>query len=119
MGRFATGSSTASARMRSTACASRACTTTAAAAHADVVREPRTAARPPSAAPAARGVATVRAERANIDVALAWAAAHDPLLGGRIAIGFGWTWVVLGDGVAGADALRSALAAADTVPRQT
>ena len=67
----------------------------------------------------AEAVATVRAERANIDVALTWAAAHDPLLGGRIAMGFGWTWVVLGDGVAGAERLRSALAAADTLPRQT
>ncbi len=34
-------------------------------------------------------------------------------------MGFGWTWVVLGDGVAGAERLRSALAAADTLPRQT
>ncbi len=54
----------------------------------------------------------VRAERANIDVALGWTAEHDPALGVRIAVGFGWTWVVLGDGVAGAARLRSALAAA-------
>ena len=67
----------------------------------------------------AKAVATVRAERANIDVALAWAAAHDPLLGGRIATGFGWTWVVLGDGVAGAERLRGALGAAETLPQQT
>jgi len=57
-------------------------------------------------------LALVRAERANIDSALAWAAAHDPELGLRLANGFGWTWVVLGDGVAGAARVRSALEAA-------
>ena len=64
-------------------------------------------------------MATVRAERANIDAALAWTAAHDPPLGGRVAMGFGWTWVVLGDGVSGAERLRSALAAAVTLPPST
>jgi predicted ATPase len=54
-----------------------------------------------------------RAERANIDAALAWCAAHDPDLGVRIALGFGWTWVVLGTGVEGAHRLRAAL---DAVP---
>ena len=44
--------------------------------------------------------------------ALAWAAAHDPRLGLRLANGFGWTWVVLGDGVAGAARVRNALEAA-------
>ena len=67
----------------------------------------------------AHAVATVRAERANIDAALAWTAAHDPPLGGRVAMGFGWTWVVLGDGVSGAERLRSALAAAVTLPPST
>ena len=38
-----------------------------------------------------------RAERANIDAALAWSAAHDPLLALDIVNGFGWAWVVLGD----------------------
>jgi len=57
-------------------------------------------------------LALVRAERANIDSALAWAAAHDPELGLRLANGFGWTWVVLGDGVAGATRVRTALEAA-------
>jgi predicted ATPase/DNA-binding SARP family transcriptional activator len=52
---------------------------------------------------------TARVERANIDVALAWCAAHDPLLGVQIANGFGWTWVVLGDGTAGAGRMRNAL----------
>ena len=54
-------------------------------------------------------LAIARAERANVDVALAWCAAHDPLLGVRIANGFGWTWVVLGDGTAGAARVRDAL----------
>jgi len=38
----------------------------------------------------------VRAQRANIDAALAWAAVHDPELGQRIANGFGWAWIMLG-----------------------
>jgi predicted ATPase/DNA-binding SARP family transcriptional activator len=38
-----------------------------------------------------------RAERANIDAALAWSAAHDPLLALSMVNGFGWAWVVLGD----------------------
>ena len=50
-----------------------------------------------------------RAERANVDLALAWCAAHDPGLGVSIANGFGWTWVVLGDGPAGAARIRQAL----------
>jgi predicted ATPase len=57
-------------------------------------------------------VRLARTERANIDAALAWAAQHDPDLGLRIATGFGWTWVVLGDGVAGASRIRAALEAA-------
>jgi predicted ATPase/DNA-binding SARP family transcriptional activator len=57
-------------------------------------------------------LALVRAERANIDAALAWTAGHDPRLGLRLANGFGWTWVVLGDGVAGAARVRAALEAA-------
>ena len=57
-------------------------------------------------------LALVRAERANVDTALAWAARHHPRLGLRLANGFGWTWVVLGDGVAGAARVRDALRAA-------
>jgi len=53
-------------------------------------------------------LAIARHERANVDVALAWCAANDPLLGVRIANGFGWTWVVLGDGTAGAARVRDA-----------
>ena len=59
-----------------------------------------------------RWLAFVRDERSNIDSALAWCARHEPLLGVRIANGFGWTWVVLGDGIAGAHRVRSALEAA-------
>ena len=42
-------------------------------------------------------LAFARTERANIDAALAWGAAHDPMLALRIVNGFGWAWVVLGD----------------------
>jgi predicted ATPase/DNA-binding SARP family transcriptional activator len=45
----------------------------------------------------AEHLAFSRAERANIDTALAWSAARDPQLGLRIVNGFGWSWVVLGD----------------------
>src|SRR5215210_669701 len=52
-----------------------------------------------------------RAERANIDAALAWCAARDPVRGLELAHGFGWAWIVLGD-ARGAQRLLSALAAA-------
>ena len=59
----------------------------------------------------------VRQERANIDVALGWAASHAPLLGVQMVNGFGWAWVVLGDGIAGAARIRAALSVgAATVP---
>jgi predicted ATPase/DNA-binding SARP family transcriptional activator len=54
-------------------------------------------------------LAIARAERANVDAALGWCVANDPQLGVRIANGFGWTWVVLGDGSAGAERVRNAL----------
>jgi predicted ATPase/DNA-binding SARP family transcriptional activator len=60
-------------------------------------------------------LAFVAAERSNIDAALAWAAAHDPALGLRIANGFGWAWVVLGDHRA-AERLVAALDAAADAP---
>jgi len=65
-------------------------------------------------------LAVIRAERANIDTALSWSADHGPMLGVRIATGFGWAWVVHGDGVAGATRVRSALQAAGslTTPRE-
>ncbi len=53
-----------------------------------------------------------RTERANIDAALGWCATHDPALGVRIALGFGWAWVMLGTGVEGAQRVRRALDAA-------
>jgi predicted ATPase/DNA-binding SARP family transcriptional activator len=45
----------------------------------------------------AEHLAFARAERANIDAALAWSMTHDPLRALRIVNGFGWAWVVLGD----------------------
>lgn len=62
-------------------------------------------------------LAFVRTERANIDDALAWATVSDPALGLRIASGFGWAWMVIGDRPLGARRLRLALeAATDEVP---
>ena len=58
-------------------------------------------------------LAIARAERSNADVALAWCVSHDPRLGVRIANGFGWTWVVLGDGTAGATRVRTAIVRSD------
>ncbi|WP_395729796.1 AfsR/SARP family transcriptional regulator [Nakamurella sp.] len=52
-----------------------------------------------------------RDERANIDAALWWAALRDPAAGLRIAVSFGWAWVVLGEGVGAAERLRRAVAA--------
>ena len=62
-------------------------------------------------------VAIARAERANVDAALRWCAAQDPVLGARIATAFGWTWVVLGDGTAGAARVRNALRQDNPEPR--
>lgn len=56
-------------------------------------------------------LAFARAERANIDSALGWCTASDPLLGLQIVTGFGWAWVVLGDS-RGAQRILAALAAA-------
>ena len=44
--------------------------------------------------------------------ALAWTAVHDPALGLRIATGFGWAWVLLGDGRLGSERITAALTAA-------
>ncbi|MFN0029987.1 MAG: BTAD domain-containing putative transcriptional regulator, partial [Acidimicrobiales bacterium] len=64
----------------------------------------------------AEHLATTRAERANIDAALDWYAAHDQPLGLEVAVGFGWAWIVLGD-VRGSQRLLDALAAAgESVP---
>ena len=59
-----------------------------------------------------------RAERANIDAALAWSAEHEPLRALDIANGFGWAWVVLGDS-RGAQRILTALdAAGGAAPEQ-
>jgi predicted ATPase/DNA-binding SARP family transcriptional activator len=50
-----------------------------------------------------------RAERVNVDAALTWSSSSEPSLGVRIATGFGWTWVVLGDGAAAAARIRDTL----------
>jgi predicted ATPase/DNA-binding SARP family transcriptional activator len=52
-----------------------------------------------------------RTERANIDAALAWCGAHDPLRAVDIVNGFGWAWIVLGDS-RGAQRILTALDAA-------
>jgi len=57
-----------------------------------------------------------RTERANIDVALGWAAVHDPLRALDMVNGFGWAWIVLGDS-RGAQRILAALdAAGETAP---
>jgi predicted ATPase/DNA-binding SARP family transcriptional activator len=61
-------------------------------------------------------LAFARRERPNLDAALAWSAAHDPPLALRIAAGFGWAWIVLGDS-RGADRLLAGLAAAGEAAR--
>jgi predicted ATPase/DNA-binding SARP family transcriptional activator len=64
----------------------------------------------------AEHLAFARDERANIDAALDWSAAHDPLLALAIVDGFGWAWIVLGDS-RGAQRILAALAAAgDAAP---
>jgi predicted ATPase/DNA-binding SARP family transcriptional activator len=59
----------------------------------------------------AEHLALARAERANIDAALAWTATHDPPLALRLVNGFGWAWIVLGDS-RGAQRILTALDAA-------
>ncbi len=54
-------------------------------------------------------LAIARAERANVDAALAWSERNEPDLGASIATGFAWTWVVLGDGTAAATRIRNTL----------
>ena len=61
-------------------------------------------------------LAFARAERANIDTALAWAVDHDPVGALDLATGFGWAWIVLGDS-RGAQRILAALdAAGDAAP---
>src|SRR5204863_5278391 len=63
-------------------------------------------------------LALARAERANIDAALAWSVTNDPRLALRLATGFGWAWIVLGDS-RGAQRILTALDAIgdDAPPR--
>ena len=61
-------------------------------------------------------LAIARAERANVDAALAWSRTNEPDLGVRIATGLGWTWVVLGDGTAAATRVRTALTPTTPLP---
>jgi tetratricopeptide (TPR) repeat protein len=56
-------------------------------------------------------LAFARAERANLDAALAWSTVHQPSVALRIVNGFGWAWVVLGDS-RGAQRILAALEAA-------
>ena len=64
----------------------------------------------------AEHLAFARAERANIDAALAWCVKCDPNLALTIVNGFGWAWVVLGDS-RGVERITTALeAAGDEVP---
>ncbi len=55
-------------------------------------------------------LAFARAERADVDAALAWCRDHDGGTGTRIALGLGWTWAVLGDGSTGAARVRYGVA---------
>jgi len=50
-----------------------------------------------------------RDERADLDVAIAWAQSHQPATSVAIVLGMAWTWVVLGDGTAGASRIRHVL----------
>ncbi|MGE3284634.1 MAG: BTAD domain-containing putative transcriptional regulator [Pseudonocardia sp.] len=63
----------------------------------------------------AAAVAATAAERATIDVALERARTGDPGAGLRIAVGFGWAWVLLDDAGAAAR-LRAARVAAPSAP---
>ncbi|MCU1502717.1 MAG: transcriptional activator domain [Ilumatobacteraceae bacterium] len=64
----------------------------------------------------AEHLAFARAERANIDAALAWSMVHDPLLAVGIATGLGWAWVVLGDSRASQRLLAALESAGSTAP---
>jgi predicted ATPase/DNA-binding SARP family transcriptional activator len=61
-------------------------------------------------------LAFARAERANLDAALAWSETHDPLLALRIVNGFGWAWIVLGDSRGAQRLLRALDAAGEAAP---
>jgi predicted ATPase/DNA-binding SARP family transcriptional activator len=60
-------------------------------------------------------VALTATERATIGAALDHARLHDPVAGLRVAVGFGWAWVLLDDAAAAAR-LRAARTAATAAP---
>ena len=62
-------------------------------------------------------LAYARAERADVDAALAWSRRNDPSIAAAIGLGMAWTWVVLGDGAAGAARVRDAVATAAPADR--
>jgi hypothetical protein len=64
----------------------------------------------------AEHLAFARAERANLDAALAWSTVHQPSLALRIVNGFGWAWVVLGDSRGAQRILAAVEAAGQTAP---
>jgi tetratricopeptide (TPR) repeat protein len=66
----------------------------------------------------AHHLAVARRERANIDTALAWSVAHDPLLALDLVNGFGWAWIVLGDSRGAQRALAALEAAGDDAPER-
>ena len=57
----------------------------------------------------AEHLAVAVANRSDIDAAVNWSADHDPAMALRIVGGFGWSWMISGDGVAGSRRLRRAL----------
>ena len=61
-------------------------------------------------------LAFARAERANLDAALAWSETHDPLVAIRTVNGFGWAWIVLGDSRGAQRLLRALDSAGDAAP---
>ncbi|MGA9747982.1 MAG: BTAD domain-containing putative transcriptional regulator [Nocardioides sp.] len=63
-------------------------------------------------------LAIARSERANVNAALAWCKSSEPELGVSIATGFGWTWVVLGDGTAAATRIRDTLTPTTAPPQR-
>jgi predicted ATPase/DNA-binding SARP family transcriptional activator len=63
-------------------------------------------------------VVFARDERADLDAAMGWGLLHDPAAASQIGLGMAWTWIVLGDGSAGAARIRAVLEAADTAAAQ-
>jgi predicted ATPase len=60
-----------------------------------------------------RHLEVARAERADVDAALAWSARHRPAWALDLVNGFGWAWIVLGDSRGAARALAALDAVGD------